>query len=128
MIVTQEQLKGMLDRFAAVMATMLLAYFVKRGWIGESESATLLPAVVLLPSLAWGWWVNRNKALQQAAANTISPDGSKPIIVTSPEMAAATPESNIVSSESFKVTGPQGIVMTPQETTKPVAPQVSRFE
>jgi len=108
MFLTNEQIKGMLDRAAAVGAAWFLAWCVKKGWIGESDVATLLPALVLFPSLAWGWWVNRNKALLQSASNTVDANGQKPIIVTSPAVAATTPETNIVSSAEVRVVAPTG--------------------
>ena len=96
----QDQVKGMLDRAIAVLATMFLGWMVKKGWLGESDSATLLPAVVLLPSLAWGWWNNRPTALVQSAANL---PGTT--IVTTPDLADATPfQGNIVSNTKVKVT------------------------
>lgn len=90
----QDQLKGMLDRAIAILATMFLAWMVKRGWLGESDSAALLPLVVLLPSLAWGWWNNRDKALVQAAAAV---PGT--VVVTTKELATSTPgQQNIVAN------------------------------
>lgn len=99
-----DQIRGMLDRAVAVGATMLLSWCVKKGYLGESDAATLTPALILLPSLAWGWWNNRNTALLQSAASVIGPDGKPTIIVASPEMAAATPaQTNIVSNTDVKV-------------------------
>lgn len=92
----QDQIKGMIDRALAVMATMLLAWMVRKGWLGESDAATLLPAIVLLPSLAWGAWVNRDKALVQSAAAV---PGT--VVVTTPALAQDTPnERNIISTGS----------------------------
>jgi len=108
MFLTQEQVKGMLDRGAALVAAWLLGLLVRKGYIGESDAATFLPAIVLIPSLAWGWWVNRNKALLQSASNTVDANGQKPIIVTSPAVAATTPETNIVSSAEVRVVAPTG--------------------
>ena len=89
-----DQFKGMLDRAIAILATMLLGWMVRNGWLGESDSATLLPAVVLLPSLIWGAWVNRDKALVQSAAAV---PGTT--VITTPELAKSTPdESNIISN------------------------------
>lgn len=90
---TQEQFKGMTERFVTVMSTMLLALFVRRGWIGEGDAATLLPAIVLLPSLIYGWWINRNKALAQATAAI---PGT--VVITQAGIASSTKESNIVSN------------------------------
>jgi hypothetical protein len=101
-----DQTKGMMDRAAAVIATWFLGWMVTKGWLGASDSAVLLPAVILLPSIAYGAWVNRDKALIQSAGNVVDPKTCKPtIIVTSPEMAAATPDqNNIVSNTDVKVT------------------------
>ena len=73
----QDQVKGMLDRALAVMATMFLNWLVTKGYLGQSDAATLLPALVLLPSLAWGYWNNRPKALLQSAASVVGADGKK---------------------------------------------------
>ena len=98
----QDQIKGMLDRAIAVLATMFLGWCVNKGYIGQGDSATLLPALILLPSLAWGWWNNRPKALLQSAATVVGADGKPTVIITSPELAAATPENTIVSSATTK--------------------------
>lgn len=98
------QVSGILDRAIAVLATMWLGWMVKRGYLGESDAGALAPALILLPSLFWGWWVNRDKALVQAAAAVVGADGKKTVVVTSPELAAATPnENNIVSNTEAKV-------------------------
>lgn len=95
-----DQVKGMLDRALAVVATMFLNWMVTKGWLGQSDAATLLPALVLIPALAWGAWNNREKALVQSAAAI---PGT--VVVTTPALAAATPEqNNIVSNAEAKVT------------------------
>ena len=93
-----DQVKGMLDRGLAVLVTMFLGVLVRKGYLGESDAATLAPAIVLLPSLAWGWWNNRPKALVQSVAalpNTT--------VVTSADLAKSTPEPNIMSADLSKV-------------------------
>jgi len=100
----QDQFKGMLDRAIAVLATMFLNWMVQKGWLGQSDAATLLPSLVLIPALAWGWYNNSNKSLLQSAANVVGNDGKKTVIVTSPELAAATPDQqNIISNTDVKV-------------------------
>lgn len=95
----QDQIKGMLDRVVLVVSTWFLAWMVRRGWIGSEDSALLLPGIIVLPALVWGWWNNRNKALVQSAANV---PGT--VVVTSPELAAATPDqNNIVSNTNVEV-------------------------
>lgn len=100
-----DQVKGMIDRTILVLATWLLSKAVSAGWLSQADSAQLLPALIILPALAWGWWNNRDKALIQSAANVVDPGTGKPtIIVTSPEMAAATPgQNNVVSTDDVKV-------------------------
>lgn len=96
-----DQLKGMTDRALAVIATMFLNWLVNKGWLGQSDAATLLPALVLLPSIAYGAWNNRDKALLQSAANVVDPKtGQKTLIVTSSDLAAATPENNNIVAHS----------------------------
>jgi hypothetical protein len=92
---TQEQIKGMLDRAGAVIATLALGYLVRKGWIGDSEVAALTPILVLVPTLFWGWWVNRNKALVQSASTI---PGT--VVITNPEIANNVPQSNVISSSS----------------------------
>jgi len=117
-IFNQEQVKGMGERLATILATWLLLKLVRSGVISTEDSGILLPGLVVLivaaPSLFYGWYVNRSRALQVAAANTASPDGTKPIIVTTAAIAASTKESNIVSSDTNRVVADAEVV-----TTKP---------
>lgn len=93
------QIKGMLDRATAVLATMAIGWLVKRGWLGESDAAQLSPlVVVLLPALFWGWWNNRPQAQLQKAAAVTGIDGKKTVVIGPPELANATPETNIIST------------------------------
>lgn len=102
----QDQIKGMLDRALAVLVTMWLGWMVKKGWLGESDVAALVPALVALPAIAYGWWNNQDFKLLQKAANVPNPEApnGKTIIVADPALAAATPDqNNIVSSATTKV-------------------------
>lgn len=95
----QDQIKGMLDRVGLVLATWFLSWMVRKGWIGSEDSAVLLPGLILIPALVWGWWNNRDKALVQSAANV---PGT--IVVTQPSLAAATPDqNNILSNTNVEV-------------------------
>lgn len=109
---SQEQVKAMAERAVTVLATIFLAKLVKWGWLSDSDSAALLPFVVIMPSLAYAWWINRNKALVIAAANTVDDQGRKPVIVTSQNVANSTAETNIVSAENVKVVNQAGIEIT----------------
>ena len=90
-----DQVKGVADRAIA----MLLVWLVAKGYIGESEAATIGTVIIGLLSLAWGWWINRDKALVQSAATV---PGTT--VVTTADLAASTPETNIVSGASNVVT------------------------
>lgn len=105
---TQEQVKAMAERAATVLATILLAKMVRMGWLSDSDSAALLPFLILLPSLAYAWWVNRNKALVKAVANTLDDEGKKQIVLTSATVAASLPEQNVISNEAAKVVSAAG--------------------
>lgn len=114
----QDQVKGIIERTATVVATMLLAWLVRKGWIGESDVATLLPAIILIPSLLYGWWINRPKALVQSVAAL---PGT--VVITDEKIAKSTPETNVVSNTEAKVvtegeveTNPS-VVVTPTKTT-----------
>lgn len=106
---SQEQIKAMAERAITIIMTIFLAKTVKWGWLSDSDSAALLPFLVILPSLVYAWWVNRNKALVVAAANTFDDQGKKPVIVTSPTVAGETRETNIVSDENVKVVNQAGL-------------------
>lgn len=87
--ITAEQWKGMADRGAAILVTWL----VTKGYISAEDAANYVVIIVGVAGLAWGWWVNRQKALLQSAATV-----PNTTVVTAPVLAATTPEPNIVSN------------------------------
>lgn len=102
---TTDQVKGIGDRIIAVLVAILLTTAVTKGWITTDQmnelSKVLIeysPYITLAISGAWGWWVNRPKAIVQSAAalpNTM--------VVTTPDLSNNTPETNIVSNVTNKV-------------------------
>jgi hypothetical protein len=103
---TIDQFKGVADR----VGSLLVMWLVLRGSLSEGDAerytviiTDFIAAAVALIAAAWGWWVNRDKALVQSAANVVDADGKRTVIVTSPELAAATTETNIVSGKDNKV-------------------------
>lgn len=111
---SSEQIKAMAERAVTIIMTILLAKTVKWGWLSDSDSAALLPFMIILPSLAYAWWVNRNKELAKALANTVDAQGNRPIVVTSSAIAESTPQSNIVSNEAVTVVSKaSGAAITP---------------
>lgn len=98
---TKDQFSGVADRLAIAVVT----YLVAKGYVPQALSADLIQLLVIAAGLAWGWYVNRPQAILQSAAaipNPAAADG-KTQIVASPELAAATPEKNIQSSDANKV-------------------------
>jgi hypothetical protein len=87
---TGDQVSGVLDR----VVIALLMYAVGKGYIDQAIAQQLLPIVVPLIAGAWGWWVNRPKAIVVSAAalpNTT--------VITTQALADATPShANIVAS------------------------------
>lgn len=96
---TTDQISGSSDRALLVLVTWFLTYASQKGWITTSDVATLAPAIVAIAGFGWGWWVNRPKAIAMSAASI---PGTT--VVTTPDLAAATPDhSNIVSNTETKV-------------------------
>jgi hypothetical protein len=118
---TPEQIKAMAERAITVLVTILLAKMVRFGWLSDSDSAALLPFMVILPSLAYAWWVNRSKALARSAASI---PGT--VVITQPGIASSTMESNIVSNVDATVVHNAETVTTPgvvvQQSSKGTGP------
>lgn len=89
------QVSGMLDRVLIAVGM----YAVAKGWISQSDMMQFVALVLAVGGAVWGWYVNRDKALVQAAAAV---PGT--VVVTTPALAAATPDqNNIVSNTEVKV-------------------------
>lgn len=99
MTLSSEQIKAMIERLVTILLTLALAKLVRLGWLSESDSAQLLPALVIVPSLVYAWYVNRGQALAQATVNAIP--GT--LVVTDPKVAEAVPGDNVVSNEAVQV-------------------------
>lgn len=96
---SSEQVKAMAERAVTILVTIFLAKLVKMGWLSDSDSAMLLPFLVILPSLLYAWYVNRGQALAQATVNAVP--GT--VVVTTPEVAKAVPSTDVVSNEVVQV-------------------------
>lgn len=89
------QLSGVVER----LITAALMYAVGRGWLLSSDVAPLAALGLAAISAGYAIVVNRNTNLAKQAASI--PDTK---VVTTPEIAAATPnQTNIVSSSDMKV-------------------------
>lgn len=92
---TNDQLKALAERAITVLAT----WAVTKGYVTPAQVTEYAPLVVALAATVYAWWVNRPKAIVQAAANI---PGTT--IVTTKELSDATPTiDNITSNTETKV-------------------------
>lgn len=68
-----------------------------------ADITKLVALITPLATGAYGIWRSSNKNTLVDAAAVVGPDGKKTIVVASPEVAAATPQTNIVSNTDVKV-------------------------
>lgn len=94
---TFDQIRAPLERVLLVALT----YAVAKGWIAKELVGDILALVLAVGGFAWGIYTTRPSVVAARAAE-ILPEGST--IVTSPEIAKATPgNANIVSSSTMEV-------------------------
>jgi hypothetical protein len=97
MDINSKQLQGALDRVIAVLLTYLLTKHFDMSQLSNlSDDLTII--VVSLLVGGYSLWANRPKALAQAVAAL--PDTT---VITTNDLAKATPENNIVSADEMKV-------------------------
>lgn len=89
-----DQASGILDRLLSMAAVWLVA----KGYISASDAAQYIPLLIALAGAAWAWYRNRPIAQLQSAASV---PGTT--IVAPAEMAAASPQTNIVSNQTAAV-------------------------
>lgn len=94
--VTADQFKAIAERGI----TVLVAFAVGRGWFPAGQAADLVALLVAAAAIGYGFYINRPAAIMDSAA-AINPNQTK--IVTTPELAAATSATNVVSSAEKKV-------------------------
>ena len=102
---SKDQVTGIIERVIYGAMMLLLGKLVARGTIDGDMAAYIAGGAVTAFGSAYAWWINRPKALVQAVANIPNPaaPNGKTVIITTPELAAATPDQgNIVSSDTTK--------------------------
>lgn len=93
MSITFDQIRGPVERIVYIG----LGWLVARGIITSAEVANYATLALAVAAAFYGWWQNRPKAIMQSAAAI---EGTT--VVTTPALAKATPEMNIVSNLSSK--------------------------
>lgn len=98
MSLTTDQASGIADRTVSGALVWAVSFFLGKlavaGYLMASDVPQLSVVVIILGSAAWGYWVNRPKAIVQSAAAL---PGT--VVVTTPDLSAATPnQTNIVSN------------------------------
>jgi len=94
MTLTWDQISGPLDR----MILVLLTFLVSKGYISTQDVAGYAALALGILGAIYGWWVNRPKAIVQSAAAL---PGTT--VVTTANLAAATPQENIKSNVTNQV-------------------------
>lgn len=90
-----DQVSGSFDR----VLIALFALAVGKGWISQTDAANYIAILLAVGAGVYGLWVNRQKALVMSVANI-----PNTVVVTSKELATATPgQNNIVSNTDVKV-------------------------
>ncbi len=73
-------------------------FLVTYGWIQESDLPGVVGAMLTIGGIVWAQFNKTKKSIVSQAANI---DGT--IVVTTPELAAAVPSADAVSSTDVKV-------------------------
>lgn len=104
-VMTKDQGTSILERMIYGVALALAMKFVAWGWLDADMAPYIAAGIVAAVGSAYAWWINRPVSIVQAASNLVDPNtGKKTQVVTSPELAAATPGNpNIVSQADNKV-------------------------
>jgi hypothetical protein len=88
------QVSGGADRIILIGLTWLAA----KGYITNEDVANYATLILAIAGAGYSIWVNRNTNLVNRASSV--PDT---VVVTSPDIAKALPQSNVVSADDKKV-------------------------
>lgn len=100
---TNDQGTGVIERVIYGVILGVLMKLVAAGWLTADMAPYLAGAAVSAVGGAYALWINRPKAIVQSAAALSTQGFPGTTVVTSAALAAATPESNIVSNLDQKV-------------------------
>lgn len=92
--ITFDQIRGPIERIILVA----LGWLAAKGYISPAEVAGYATLAIAVIAAFYGWWQNRPTAIAQSAAAL---PGTT--VITTPNIAASTPEGNIVSNANVEV-------------------------
>jgi hypothetical protein len=88
------QISGVLDRSVLIGLTWLAS----KGYITSADVANYATLIIAIAGAAYAFWINRQTNLVNRASSV---PGTT--VVTTPAIAAALPQNNVVSNEDKKV-------------------------
>lgn len=98
-LVTTDIYKGVAERLLYGGVIFLTARLVANGYLEPEMASYLAGGAVTLFGGLWAWWVNRPIAIAQSAAALPNTQ-----VITTSDIANSTKETNIVSTETVRVT------------------------
>lgn len=88
------QISGGVDRIVLVGLTWLAS----KGYITSADVANYATLILGIAGAAYAFWINRNTNLVNRASSV-----PNTTVVTSPDIATALPQGNVVSTDDKKV-------------------------
>jgi hypothetical protein len=88
------QVSGVVDRVILIGLTWLAS----KGYITTTDVANYATMILAVAGAGYAFWINRNSNLVNRASSV-----PNTTIVTSPDISAALPQSNVVSTDDKKV-------------------------
>lgn len=104
--VTNPQSMGVTERIAYAAVFWLCMRLASRGYMSPEMAEYVALGIVAGGGAVMGWWQNRPKILVEAVSNIPNPDSpnGRTVVVTTPELAAATPAApTVISSTEAKI-------------------------
>lgn len=107
MFTTHPRVTGVTERVAYAVLMFFMMKLVKNGYITPEMAEYIALGVIGGAGALYAWWINRPQKIIEAAASVPNPGAptGKTVIVTTPELANATPAANVVSSDVARVVG-----------------------
>jgi len=99
---TKDQGVGVAERLMYGAFLWVAMQLVAKGFIDAEMASYLAAGAVGAVGSVRAWWVNRPKALVEAASNVIGENGMRTVVITAPEIANNMPQNNIIPNDEMK--------------------------